>query len=120
MQKSSVQFLGLLFAIASTSSDKRDPIDPIPKQSGEEKIAYYGCASCHTIPGIRGADGLVGPSLEHVASRAYIGGVLENTPENLASWIQDPPHVDPKTAMPNLHVSKDDAQRISQFLYTLR
>src|SRR5205085_2630683 len=28
-------------------------------QHGREKIAYYGCASCHTIPGIHGADALV-------------------------------------------------------------
>src|SRR6185436_863734 len=57
---------------------------------GKAAISRYGCASCHTIAGVRGADGLVGPPLTGVASRVYIAGVLQNTPENLIQWIQDP------------------------------
>ena len=87
---------------------------------GKTKIAYYGCATCHTIPGIRGADALVGPPLKQIASRAYIGGVLNNTPDNMITWLQNPPGVDPKTAMPNLHVSESDARDIASYLYTLR
>ena len=89
-------------------------------QLGREKIGFHGCASCHTIPGIPGADGLVGPSLERIGSRAYIGGVIENTPQNLVRWIQDPPSIDPQTAMPNLRVSEEDARAIASYLYTLR
>ena len=88
--------------------------------AGREKIAYYGCASCHTIPGIDGADGLVGPSLQHLANRPYIGGVIENTPSNLTRWIQDPPAIDAQTAMPNVRVSESDARAIAAYLYTLR
>lgn len=87
---------------------------------GAQAIERYGCASCHTIPGIRGADALIGPSLERIASRAYVAGVLVNRPENLIAWIQDPPGVDPKTAMPNLGVGEHDARDIASFLYTLR
>jgi cytochrome c len=39
--------------------------------SGKEELRQYGCVSCHTIPGIRGANSLVGPSLEQIASRMY-------------------------------------------------
>src|SRR3954469_19996141 len=113
-------------ALVVVSCDTQLPIsqpdvlrDKTPDQ-GREKIAYYGCASCHTIPGIEGADGLIGPSLEHLANRAYLGGVLENTPANLVQWIQNPPAVDPKTAMPNEHVSEPDARAIASYLYTLR
>src|SRR4051794_18248731 len=70
---------------------------------GKVEIQQYGCSSCHTIPGVPGADALVGPPLTQMASRGYIGGVLKNTPENMIRWLQNPPGVDPLTAMPNLH-----------------
>jgi cytochrome c len=87
---------------------------------GKAAISRYGCASCHTIAGVRGADGLVGPPLTGVASRVYIAGVLQNTPENLMQWIQDPPRVDQKTAMPKLGVTEADARDIAGYLYTLK
>ncbi|MDQ3997933.1 MAG: c-type cytochrome, partial [Gemmatimonadota bacterium] len=87
---------------------------------GQVAIRQYGCGSCHTIRGVRGADGLVGPPLNGIAFRSYVGGVLTNTPDNLVRWIQDPPAVDPKTAMPNLGVSHRDAVDIAGYLYTLK
>lgn len=87
---------------------------------GRLAIARYGCGSCHTIPGIRGANALVGPSLEHIASRTYVAGVLINTPSNLITWIKDPPAVDEKTAMPNLHIPETDVRHIASYLRTLR
>lgn len=87
---------------------------------GREKIRHYGCASCHTIPGIPEADSLVGPPLTKVASRTYIGGVLTNTPDNMIRWIRNPPGVDPMTAMPNLGVNEEDARDIAGYLYTLK
>jgi cytochrome c1 len=62
----------------------------------------------------------VGPSLERLGGRAYVGGVLPNTRENLVRWILNPPAVDPQTAMPNLHVSEADARDIAGYLYTLK
>ena len=87
---------------------------------GQAAIRMHGCSSCHTIPGVDGADALVGPSLDHVASRGYIGGVLPNNPDNLIRWILDPPGVDPQTAMPNLRLSEQDARDIAGYLYTLK
>lgn len=87
---------------------------------GRKIITTYGCNSCHTIPGINGADALVGPPLTKMAARTYVGGVLQNTPANMIHWIQNPPGVDPKTAMPNLHVTQGDARDIATYLYTLQ
>lgn len=87
---------------------------------GKQAIAQYGCGACHTIPGIQGANALVGPPLSQIASRSYIGGVLANTPDNMIRWIQNPPAVDPLTAMPNLHVSNAEARDIASYLYTLK
>jgi cytochrome c len=87
---------------------------------GKEAIRHYGCASCHTIPGIRGANALVGPPLSGIASRAYVAGVLPNTPDNLIRWIRNPQQVDSLTAMPNTGVTAADARDIAAYLYTLR
>jgi cytochrome c2 len=87
---------------------------------GRDLIALYGCGSCHSIPGVRNADALVGPPLDRIGSRAFVGGVVHNTPDNLMSWIQNPPALDEKTAMPNLGVTPSDARDIAAYLYTLR
>ena len=87
---------------------------------GRAAIERYGCGTCHTIPGVRGADALVGPPLTQVASRAYVGGVLTNSPENMMRWIRDPRAVDSLTAMPTLGVSDEEARDIASYLYTLK
>jgi cytochrome c len=89
-------------------------------ERGKAAITRYGCATCHTIPGVRGADALVGPPLSQVASRSYIAGVLPNTPANMVRWIENPPQVDQLTAMPNLGVNDTDAHDIAGYLYTLK
>lgn len=50
---------------------------------GQVALQQYGCASCHSIPGVGGTKAQVGPPLGGIASRMYIGGVLPNTPENM-------------------------------------
>ena len=46
--------------------------------------------------------------------------VLQNTPDNMIRWIQNPQGVDDKTAMPNLGVTDADARDIASYLYTLK
>lgn len=87
---------------------------------GAAAISRYGCGSCHLIPGISGAHGLAGPPLSGIASRTYIAGVLQNTPENMMRWIENPPAVDEHTVMPNLGVTSKDAADIAGYLYTLK
>jgi cytochrome c2 len=87
---------------------------------GPALMRAYGCGACHTIPGVRGANAVVGPSLSGIASRSYVAGVVANTPENLVAWIQNPQAIDDKTAMPNLRVGPRDAADIAAYLYTLK
>lgn len=89
-------------------------------QAGRNAIGFYGCGTCHTIPGIRDAVAVVGPPLDHLANRNVIAGRLPNTPENLMHWIQKPREISPHTAMPNMNVSDDDARNIAAYLYTLK
>jgi cytochrome c2 len=87
---------------------------------GKDIIRRYGCSTCHTIPGVEGAHGQVGPSLEGIANRAYLAGKLPNTPENMMKWIREPQEVQPGTAMPELGVTEQDGKDIAAYLYTLQ
>jgi cytochrome c oxidase assembly factor CtaG/cytochrome c2 len=102
------------------SGDQRVMLSNADPDRGQLAVKKYGCGSCHTIPGINGARGMVGPPLGQIASRVYIGGVLPNEPDNMIRWIENPPGVDPKTAMPNMGVTTRDARDIAAYLYTLR
>jgi cytochrome c1 len=86
---------------------------------GRAAIRRYGCGSCHTIPGVKGANALVGPPLVHFRRRAFIAGQLANTEPNLRRWITDPRAVEPGTAMPNLGVTAEDARNIAAYLESL-
>jgi len=88
--------------------------------AGEEAVVRYGCGSCHTIPGLTQAHGMVGPPLGGFAGRVYVAGVLSNTPDNVMGWVKDPQGIDPQTAMPNTGVTDADARDIAAFLYTLK
>lgn len=87
---------------------------------GVTSMQRYGCGSCHSIPGVRGASSLVGPPLKGISQRMYLAGVVANTPENMIRWIMSPPSIDSLTAMPEMGVSERDARDIAAYLYTLR
>ena len=115
--------LALGVAVGACSNGERDAIALTHGGSparGEELIRSYGCGACHTIPRVAGAKSTVGPDLQGIASRAYIAGVLPNTPENMMRWLMNPPAVDDKTAMPNLHIGAVEARDMAAYLYTLR
>jgi cytochrome c len=87
---------------------------------GHDVIMSKGCGSCHVIPGIHNAKGLVGPPLMFFSRRTMIAGELPNSPENLVRWLKDPPSVEPGTAMPDLGLTDKQAQDVAAYLYTLR
>jgi len=87
---------------------------------GKEAIARYGCNSCHNIPGVKGPKGMVGPPLDHMASRSFIAGKFPNNPQTMIDWLQNPPKYDPQSAMPNLGVTPADSRDMAAYLYTLK
>lgn len=89
-----------------------------PKQ-GAMLLSAHGCGNCHTIPGVSGAGGTIGPPLTGFARRVYIAGKLPNRLENLVRWIRDPQGIEPGTAMPNLVVNEAEALAMAAYLYTL-
>jgi cytochrome c oxidase subunit 2 len=93
-----------------------------PAFEGAQIIATKPCTGCHTIPGIPGATGQVGPNLAGVASRTRIaGGAVPNTgPDDLKKWIADPAALKPGTAMPKVPLTDDELNKIVAFLETLK
>lgn len=77
------------------------------------------CAACHTVPGVSGAYGDIGPSLKGIAKRQVIAGKLANSPDNMVRWLMHPQKVSPGTAMPEMGLTQDQARKIAAYLYTL-
>ena len=87
---------------------------------GKAVIEQFDCGSCHTIPGVRAARGLVGPPLLWFSRRTFIAGELPNTPENLVRWVRFPESIEATTAMPTVGLSDQQARDVAAYLYTLR
>lgn len=89
-----------------------------PKQ-GRIALRAHECGVCHVIPGVRGARGQVGPSLDAYSRRVYVAGKFPNTPRVLVRWIQDAPSLAPQTAMPAIAMPEAQARHMAAYLYTL-
>jgi len=109
-----------LGAAACRDSDASVGLPGASAERGRQALAAMGCAACHTISGVRGANGKVGPPLDGIAERTMIAGEIPNTPANMIRWIQNPQAIEPGTAMPSLGVSEPMARDIAAYLYTLK
>ena len=80
-------------------------------------IRRYGCGGCHTIPGLGEADGQVGPGLNHLRQRVFIGDGVRHTPDNLVHWIIAPQAFSPRAAMPATGINEAQARDVAAYLY---
>jgi cytochrome c oxidase subunit II len=112
----------LLSVVAETQEEFDDwvatqlappPDEGDPEQGAE--IFMQQCAACHAIDGTA-AQGVIGPNLTNYSESAEIAGVIENTPENLAAWLDDPQAIKPGTAMPNLPLTEAQIQHLVVYL----
>jgi cytochrome c len=87
---------------------------------GQRLVNLVGCGSCHQIPGVAGADGMVGPPLIHMGRRTMIAGMLPNTPANMMVWLEHPQRIVPGNAMPDTGLGDGDARDITAYLASLR
>jgi mono/diheme cytochrome c family protein/cytochrome c2 len=87
---------------------------------GREALKQYGCVGCHEIPGLVGPEARLGPPLAGIAARTMLGGVLPNSPENMARWLRAPQAFSPHSAMPTLGVTARDARDMAAHLATLK
>jgi cytochrome c1 len=114
---------GVAAALAAGCARDDRPLRPVPDGNparGKQQMVAYGCGSCHVIPGVDQAHGLVGPPLDHFARRPYIAGEVPNNLRFLMQWISVPQSIEPGTAMPNLGVTAGQARDMAAYLYSLR
>jgi cytochrome c2 len=102
-----------------TPSKAKQPVQG-NAEAGVSTITRHACGSCHQIPGVQAANGLVGPPLGGVAARVYLAGHLLNTPDNMLLWLRNPQAVFPGNAMPDMGLSDKEARDVAAYLYTLR
>jgi cytochrome c len=89
-------------------------------EQGRELFVGYGCGACHQVSGVRAANGRVGPNLDRLHAQRMVAGVLPNTPEFVAAFIQDPQAHAPNSGMPDVGVTPEDAADIAAFLLEAR
>jgi cytochrome c len=87
---------------------------------GQLLLEQYDCGSCHVIPGVRRANGKLGPSLETFARRVYIAGEVPNQPELLVRWIPHPKSLVPDTLMLEQPMPPEHARDMGTYLMSLR
>lgn len=119
--------IALVVVLLSVACSGRKGIEEAARQMtggeparGKESMRKYGCNTCHTIPGVYGANAVVGPPLTSFRDRVYIAGRMPNTANNLVTWIRNPRGTVEHTAMPNMGVTEQDARDIAAYLYTLK
>lgn len=84
------------------------------------KTFMVRCAVCHTIRGTA-AGGILGPDLSHFGSRDTIAaGLLPNTPENLARWINNTQTIKPGAKMPELGMLASEIDDVARYLEDLK
>lgn len=78
------------------------------------------CSACHTARGTQ-AQGKIGPDLTHFGSRQTLAAdMLDNTPQNVATWLHDPQAVKPENLMPNLHLDQATIDQLVAYLENLK
>jgi mono/diheme cytochrome c family protein len=97
-----------------------DPGGPPDAARGKQALKQYGCIACHEIPGLVGPEARLGPTLAGIGARTMLGGVLPNSPENMALWLRAPQAFSRHSAMPMVGVTARDARDMAAYLATLQ
>ena len=91
-----------------------------PAAEGRRIFETTACINCHVVSGTV-ANGQFGPDLTHLMSRDTIAsGAAPNTPENLRLWIENPDAIKPGSLMPPMNLSRQEFDRVTAYLLTLR
>jgi cytochrome c oxidase assembly factor CtaG/cytochrome c2 len=119
-----ILLLPLLLASCNETREPQRQLAGLMQLQGDARrgvkiIRNIGCGNCHTIPGVAGADGVVGPPLTGIGRRVFLAGVLRNTPPNMVLWLRSPQKVIPGNAMPDSGLSEKDARDVATYLASL-
>jgi cytochrome c oxidase subunit 2 len=86
-----------------------------------QRVFQTRCAICHTVRGLPGSQGVLGPDLTHLMSRRTIAaGTLPNNIGNLAAWVSNAQALKPGARMPTENLSGPQLQVLLAYLRTLK
>jgi cytochrome c oxidase subunit 2 len=86
-----------------------------------QSVFQARCAICHSVRGLAGSQGSLGPDLTHVMSRRTIAaGTLPNNTGNLAAWISNSQSLKPGNDMPNEDLNGPQLHALLAYLQTLK
>ncbi len=83
---------------------------------GKELVASLGCMACHQVQPEKSKDPRNQASLLREFGPNLIGLGSKTSKEWLVGWLKDPGRYHPKSKMPNLRLSDDEASDIAAFL----
>lgn len=90
-----------------------------PEDGGDPErglqLVVQMCGACHTIDGTT-AQGVAAPNLTDYWQYSDIAGVVDNNPDNLRAWLEDPQSLKPGTGMPNMNLTDAQIDDIVAFL----
>ena len=87
---------------------------------GPRSSPKKGCGACHMIPGVEGANGLVGPPLTLMGKQIFVAGLFRNTPQIPAARVLEPQRFVPGNAMPSTGLTPSEALDVAAYLETIR
>lgn len=103
------------------------PANAIPEPGTIEERGYNtfmrgGCMACHSISGTTATVGKIGPNLTAIGARWKIGaGAAENSPEQLAQWIQHSESLKPGSKMMAFpQIAGEDLEALVAYLQSLK
>jgi cytochrome c oxidase subunit 2 len=101
----------------------RQLAEPIatPQSRGQAVFAAVGCGTCHAVAGTD-ANGRMGPSLTHFATRRTLGGgILPNDRATLRRWIENADALKPGARMPSYErLSESDLDALTAYVESLQ
>jgi len=103
------------------AAQQAPPVEPKEDLAvkGKDVFSQSACMGCHTIDGL--SAGVLGPNLTHFGSRTTMAaGIMKNTPENVARWIENPAHVKPGALMPALGLRDEQIKAVTAYLQSLK
>jgi cytochrome c oxidase subunit II len=114
-----------LLVIAESPADfaswSRQQLQPVPASEdgaagrSQKIFQQFACMNCHALAGVS-TNGTAGPDLTHLAGRQTLGaGVMDNTPENLTSWLKNPQAIKPGCLMPDFKLTDEQAHDLAEF-----
>jgi len=105
---------------AWVAAQRAPAVDDPSVAAGRALFQSVACLNCHRVGGTV-ADGVFGPDLTHLMSRATIGaGAAPNTPAELRAWITDPDQVKPGALMPAMKLNPQQIAQVVAYLGTLK